>query len=33
MMGWDANGVPLDATLLDHQLDWLVPMLSRWAIR
>ena len=29
MMGWDANGVPLVSTLLDHQLDWLVPMCAK----
>lgn len=24
MMGWDEAGRPLDATLLDHQLDWVI---------
>jgi len=31
MMGWDKNGVPLEGTLLDHRLDWLVPVCAQWA--
>jgi aldehyde:ferredoxin oxidoreductase len=25
MMGWDKNGVPLDATLYDYHLEWTIP--------
>jgi aldehyde:ferredoxin oxidoreductase len=33
MMGWDAGGVPMEATLLDHQLDWLIPLCGQLRTR
>lgn len=33
MMGWDAGGVPLESTLLDHRLDWLAPMCAKWGMK
>lgn len=27
MFGWDRNGVPLPATLYDHQLEWTIPII------
>ena len=33
LMGWDVRGVPTDATLLAHHLDWARPRLeeTRWS--
>src|SRR5207245_10900894 len=33
LMGWDVRGVPTDATLLEHHLDWARPRLeeTRWS--
>lgn len=28
MMGWDREGIPLDATLYDHHLDWTIPLVA-----
>jgi aldehyde:ferredoxin oxidoreductase len=28
VMGWDSSGVPLPGTLLDHHLDWAVPIVQ-----
>ena len=33
MMGWNVDGIPLESTLLDHQLDWLVPMCAQLKTR
>jgi aldehyde:ferredoxin oxidoreductase len=28
MMGWDEDGVPRRATLVDHHLEWTLPVVS-----
>lgn len=33
MMGWDREGIPLDGTLYDFNLEWTIPMLEKYRER
>lgn len=30
MMGWDSDGIPLDGTLYDFNLEWTIPILEKY---